>query len=176
MTSIIGHSERPRRRGFTLVEVMITLTLTVMIISGLTSSYMFMIKSSVSVGNYADMNSQSRIGLEKFGRDVRMASAVYTMTSSLLDIDVSTTTVTKRVIYQYDSGNKQFLQIVGSTTIPILKYLESFSISYYKHNGATATIPVEVKMIQVEAEMVRKSLEREDTNHVISSQYMIRIK
>ncbi len=155
---------------------MITLVLTVMIISGLTSSYMFMIKSSVSVGNYADMNSQSRIGLEKFGRDVRMASQVYTMSSTQLDIDVSTTTIPKRVIFQYDSDSKQFLQIEGATSIPILKYVESFTMSYYKHNGTTATIPAEVKKIQVEAKMVRKSLEREDTNYAISAQYMIRIK
>ena len=176
MTSTIGHTEQQRLRGFTLVEMIVTLTLTVFIIGGLTSSYMFLMKSSVSMGNYSDMNTQSRIGLEKFGRDVRMATQVYTMTSTQLDIDVATTTGTKSVRYTYDSTEKQFLQVIGGISIPLLRDVQNFTISYYKHDGAVATIPLEVKKVQVNAEMVRKVLKQENTNHIISSQYMMRNK
>ena len=56
---------------------MMAVGLMAIILGSITTSYMFLVKSSIGMGNYVDMNAQSRNGLETFGRDARMAAALY---------------------------------------------------------------------------------------------------
>ncbi len=159
---------------------MITLVLTTMIMAGLTSSYMFLMENSISLGNYSDMNFQTRIGLEKFGRDIRMATKVYTMTTTVVDIDIPKTGggVTK-IKYQYSSPNKTLSRIqlgTGGGTQVILRDVQSFALKYTDHAGATTASTTFVKRVQLDLEMRRNVLTLENTNHVISAHYMMRMK
>jgi len=165
--------------GFTLVEMMVTLTLSLMVMSGLSESYLFMIKSSISLGNYADMNTQTRIGLEKFARDIRMATNVFTINSNNIDFDVPKvgggfTAIT----YSYNSTNKTVSRIVGGGggTQVILRDVQNFSIKYYDHLGNTTTSLTFVKRVQLDLTMRRNVLTLENNNHVISAHYMMRMK
>ena len=180
-TTICKLSDRQRRLGgFTLVEIMVTLVLTMMVMAGLSSSYMFLIKSSISLGNYSDMNSQTRIGLEKFGRDIRMATNVVTMTATLIDFDIpkSGGGVTG-IKYQYSSSNKTLSRIqagTGGGTQVILRDVQSFALKYTNHAGATSASTTFVKRVQLDLTMRRNVLALENTNHVISAHYMMRMK
>ena len=173
------HKNRLRRLGgFTLVEMMVTLTLSLMVMSGLSESYLFMIKSSISLGNYADMNTQTRIGLEKFGRDIRMATDVFTISSNSVDFDIpneggGVTSIT----YSYNSTNKTVSRIVvGGGTQVILRDVQDFDIKYYDHLGNTTASLIFVKRVQLDLTMRRNVLTLENNNHVISAHYMMRMK
>ena len=163
-----------RRKGFTLVEILIVVTLGSMIMAGVTSSYIFLFKSSIGMGNYVDMNQQSRFAMELFGRDVRNASEVYTMTSSVLSIEVPSTTSSNTVTYAYNAEAKTLTRTVGGVSRSILTDVNSLIFTYYNLKNVVAAGTVEAKKVQIEVEMIRKILTLENTNHVISSRYMMR--
>lgn len=65
-----------RRQAFTLVEVMIGATIGAGVLAAVLSSFLFLTRTGVRAAQYNDMQSQVRLGLEKFSEDVRMASAI----------------------------------------------------------------------------------------------------
>ena len=78
MTTTASNNKSIRRkRGFTLSEVIIAASISSVLMSGITSSYMFIFKSSLGASQYVEMSTQSRIGMERFGRDMRMAVDVW---------------------------------------------------------------------------------------------------
>ena len=40
--------------------------------SGITSSYMFIVKTSMGVSQYVEMNTQSRLGMKRSSREIRI--------------------------------------------------------------------------------------------------------
>lgn len=101
-----------RRRGFTLVEVLISTTLSAFILAGILSTFLFMGRSGANLSNYSDMESQARKALEMFAEDTRQASSINWNSGNSVTLTVNSSPV----VYQYDSGN--FVRRVpGSSTI-----------------------------------------------------------
>lgn len=66
----------PKRRGFTLTEVLISATLSVFILAGVLSTFLLLGRTGLNASAYAEMNSRLRVAVERFNRDVRLASDV----------------------------------------------------------------------------------------------------
>ena len=58
------HNSRGRHSGFSLVELMISLTLVMMLTLALLTSYVFIARGDRSLQNYGEMNAQARRLLE----------------------------------------------------------------------------------------------------------------
>lgn len=67
---------RARRRGFTLVEVLISSGLAAFILTGVLTCFLFLGRSGANIQNYNDMEGQARRGLEQFAQDIRQASSI----------------------------------------------------------------------------------------------------
>ena len=135
MTSTTVHFREPNDRaakgGYTLAEVIIATSLTALIVGGLTSTFMFLMKSSVGIGNYVDMNVQSRMGLERFGREARMATSVRDMSAISFHIWVDTPSGIMDVTYAYDAQNKTLTRtLVGGPALPILHDVTNLTFRY----------------------------------------------
>ena len=67
---------RPKRRNraFTLVEVLIAASLGSIVLAGVLSSYLMLIRSGVRVANYSTMETETRRAFEQLGIDARMAN------------------------------------------------------------------------------------------------------
>lgn len=77
VTSTTHHStERRQKAGFTLVELLVTMIVLSLISSAVFSAFLFFNKTGINIGNYVDMDRQSRLGLEKFAIDARMAGDI----------------------------------------------------------------------------------------------------
>ena len=174
-TAISEHSgSRDREAGYSLAEVLIVTGLFAILMAGITTSFLFFVKGTMSMGNYADINVQSRVALERFGRDVRMASITYEMTDTKLDFDVPILGGFEQIIYEYKPSSKALTRKQDDTEVTILKDVEHFAFKYFTYLGVPTTKPIEIKRVQMDAEMVRNILHIENTNHVISAQYMMR--
>jgi len=68
------HSKRKRSVAFTLVEVMIAAGLGSIILAGVLSSFLMLVKSGVRVSNYSTMESETRRAFERLGIDARMSN------------------------------------------------------------------------------------------------------
>lgn len=65
-----------RTRGFTLVEVLISVALASMVMAGVIECFLLLTRSGVRLYNYSVMQGDSRRMLESFSEDVRMATDV----------------------------------------------------------------------------------------------------
>lgn len=180
---MITITEHSNRRGFSLVELMVSVLVLGLLMAGVLTSIVSLSQGSNSLINYVDMNNESRVALEYLGRDIRGAIDVETMTDS--NVILTTTApndTTQRVQYLYESNAdtlfRNELDDDNNITqsIVLLNNVEDLEIRYYNLIGGTATIPLEVKHIQVEAIMKMTSLKVDNTNHIISAQFMMRNK
>lgn len=162
------------RDGFSLAEVLIALAIFSLITAGLVSSFDFIYKSSIGMGNYADMNVQSRRTLDIFGREVRTATDVTSASATSVTIVVPDGAGTSTITYAFNATDNTFDRTEGGTTMALLKDVDTCSLTYYTLRGVTTTALLEVKNIQLEAEMIRKVLHLKNTNQVISARYMLR--
>lgn len=178
MTTTTVHSSfsRSLRSGFTLLEVMISLTLGTLVLSMATGGLLFMSRSLTSLTHFTEMSQASRTALELFGRDVRMTTNVFigeNHTLSILREDTDGSSVV--VDYIYDADNKTFSQQTGSDPVRvILRNVDELEISYFTLRGNPTANPLEVKEVQLEALMRRTALTAGATNYIISAQFMMR--
>lgn len=64
------------RRAFTLTEVLIATTLSGFILAGVLSTFLLLGRTGLNASAYAEMSSRLRVAIERFDRDVRLASDV----------------------------------------------------------------------------------------------------
>jgi prepilin-type N-terminal cleavage/methylation domain-containing protein len=103
-TTLSPTRKRASRRGFTLVEVMISAGLGAFLLAAVLSTFLFMGRSGTNLQNYSDMEGQARQALEAFAEDVRQASAI-TWNSN---VSMTLTVNSASVVYEYDSSAKTF--------------------------------------------------------------------
>jgi type II secretory pathway pseudopilin PulG len=78
MSPIKSHSRArwPDSRGFSLVELMVAMSLAMMVIAAILSSYTFLGRNLVRYANQQQLEVQSRRALQMFTSDVHMANRV----------------------------------------------------------------------------------------------------
>lgn len=168
-----GLLQNPRQgnKGFTLAEVLIAMTIAGFMLSASYATILALAKGTHSMANYSEMNGQTRMALEIFGRDARMASAVHTASANQLSF-----TATGDVIeYEYSPAANTFQRTVNSDPPRVLLFdVEDLHLRYYTLRHDETTRPIEVKHVQLEAKMQRRVLQFVNTNYLLSARFMMR--
>lgn len=166
---------RKGKSGMTLTEVMIAMTICGIVLAASTGSMLFLAKTTRGLGNYQEMNMSSRFTLEDFGSDARMTVDVNAASSSSVSLEVyDSTGGISTVVYSYDSTAGTFSRTTGGVTEVILDSVDSLSLVYYNLYGNATTSKLEIKEIQLQAEMERDVLSIKNTNEIISARFMMR--
>jgi len=170
-------SRMASRKGFSLVEVIIATSLGMMVSAAVISSFLFIARSSSSIINYTDMNKESRSGLEAFGRDIRSAK---TISSGFTSTEFTITKYdddTVSYLYRPSEPTKPLVRIgsSGDETV-VMKGIQDLTFYYYNLQGSQATVPLEVKQIQLQLKLARKAGSLDNTDHVISARFILRNK
>lgn len=193
----MNRQKRGSRSGFTLAEVLITITISGFILTSAYAAIISLAKGTESLVNYTEMNNHSRRALELFGRDARSTSDVHDWTSSKCTI--------RRKLWNGSSYSDRFITYefhtnAGTLTrsiytvandapgtllgTEILLYdVEDLFFTYYRlHDPEIADYDplarslLEVKHVQLEALLERKVLTTKNTNYIISARFMMRNK
>jgi type II secretory pathway pseudopilin PulG len=170
---------RADRAAFSLVELLISLSLILLLTLALLTSYVFILQGDQSLSNYTSMNSQARQLLEVFGNDLRSATDVTNFTSSSLTITVPTTpagTSTQDVIWEYDAGAGTFFRQDPATTKIYARNISTFSYYYTNGNNVQTSSLVEVKQVQISLRMLQLVASAVTSEYVISAQFTMRAK
>ena len=143
-----------RPRGFTLVEVMMAASMATMILAGVLSAAMMMLRSGVRASNYSTMETESRRAFEQLGIDARMANLVTSnftgsvITSITFMVPSQDLQTQSPVTYGYDSSNasnKQFFVVPGNdltVTSGRLNLVGSVtSLTFNRYDAAGVLIP-----------------------------------
>lgn len=186
MTFTTVHSsrgQRGRRSGFTLVEVMIALSLGVIVLGIATGSLVFLARSSVAAGNYQNMGISGRKALEYFASDARMTDdvvgiAVFSGTkraySTVLSVyNASKTTEEISYVYNQSAGTFMRYDASGTGTV-LLNGVQRLFLTFYDINGNETVDPLAAKEVQLSAKMERKALALDNTDEIISARFMMR--
>lgn len=166
---------RKGKHGFTLIELMIVLSISSMIILMGVSSIVFITKNSASLSNYINMNQEGRVALEIISRDIRMSMDVNTATETQMELEVyGQGGATDTVIYTYAADNKTVYRTINGDQSALLEDVEDFNFNFYNLRREATTELISIKEVQMEAYMLRKALSFDNTNYIISARFMMR--
>lgn len=181
---------RTRTRGFTLVEVMIGSSISVMVLAGVLTAFLMMGRSGYNASNYCVMEAEARRALEHFSEDARMASNLTWNSGNSITLKVVTAAGTQDVTYAYDSSTtgataRCFYRVLGTassaaTRFVLVRNVSEFAFRRYKVvNGVdyTASNDLETKQIQITLRALRTgSTTVAATNAVLSARVVLRNK
>lgn len=175
------------KKGFTLVELMISMTLSSFVLASVTSTFIAFARGANSIGAYTEMSSQSRKTLEIFARDIRAAEEIASATGSSITITMPDNAFysgqTIEFIYdnvfelvsrvEYDSGGTLISNDV------LLDGVAAFTFTVYDPLGSelafdTPSLLLSIKSIQMDSELFRKISSTDATDHIISARFMMR--
>ena len=88
------------RSGFTLSELLISLSLGSLLMAAVLSTYLFMGRSMTRTANFQILENKSRLALNYLRQDIQLASAVTTSTNTSLTLTLPSGTVS----YTYSGG------------------------------------------------------------------------
>jgi prepilin-type N-terminal cleavage/methylation domain-containing protein len=178
------HKQRPSAGGFTLLELLVGMSLGSLIMAGVLSTFLFLGRSGANLRNYSDMEAQARKALELFAEDTRQASVVtwVSQNSVILTIDL----VSSPIVYTYSAGS--FIRKTNSGTITLLTGITNFEFTAYGISGtaiadfySTSTLRTmannTTKQIQIALSASRRTQTVAiATNIVLSARYVLRNK
>lgn len=117
--------------GFTLVEIMFAMAVTVMMTAGAFSSALMFMKVERSTNAMLDMERQVRYFREWLSRDVREAKVFKIDSSQELKMKLVDGTL---ITYQPDPQDaEKLIRVSGDSTVTLVHNLNSFSFSF--NNG-----------------------------------------
>jgi prepilin-type N-terminal cleavage/methylation domain-containing protein len=158
---VCSRHSNARHAGFTLVEVLIGLTLSSFVLAAVFSACLMMGRSGMSAIHYSVSESELRRGLEEFSQDVRMAKAIKwnSATSITLTVPDNYTADQNQVTYAWDNSSsgptaQSFYRNAGNAaaTTPRTVYVRgvsSFAFSRFNRQNSVATTDAGTKRIQI---------------------------
>lgn len=188
MTISTPHTSR-RPDAFTLGEVLIAATLSVFVLAGVLSAFIFLTRSGFRASGYSELDSEVRRGLDVFARDTRNASDVRWHSSQSITLTVSDTLVT----YAYDNDPtsatfRSFYRMAGDASsgqarlVLVHNVDPAFSFRRFKAapSGASDSVAAndrETKQLQLSFRGARTTPSTtEASNAAISARYVLRNK
>jgi hypothetical protein len=134
-----GH---PRTAGFTLVELLVGMSLALMVMTAVLTTYVTLGRNftrllGISSSNQPTLESQARRTLAYFTQDVRMASGISgTPSATSLTLTLPTSTGTTTVTYAYDSTAQTLTRTPASgSALTLHSGLLGFTFNYYDSSG-----------------------------------------
>lgn len=147
------NGKRPQyNRGWTLVEMIVALAAGSIILAAILSTALFVSKSFIAMGNYTDLDRESRHALDTMSRDIRNAagmSAYATNSITLTNQDGSQFT------YAWSSNTTLLTRVSSGTTTVLLTNCNILNFHIYQRNPANnftftvATNVAQAKLVDV---------------------------
>lgn len=153
MSRSSAHSDR--RRGFTLPELLLAVTLSGILFTAILGAYLFLGRSLTRLVNVHRQEVESRRLLRQFTEDVSAAISLPTGTASQIQVVKMTgasspTTTTVSYVYQSSSGTISRTDASGTLTLVSGITPGAFVLTYYNEGGTAITpAPQSVKSVEL---------------------------
>lgn len=176
---------RIRDGGYTLVELMVAVSLCALLTLAALTSLTFTVRGERSLANYSEMNEKARRMLEQLGRDLRATGGVPTLGYSSTSLQLSvpsdlTGTNWQTVTWAYNASAATLSRTVaGGTAVIYATDVRSFNFKYFNNSGAAPTSEVDLKQVQLSMSMQRylgTTNSASVSDYVISAQFTLRAK
>jgi len=174
---MLSPASTKRKRGFTLVEVMVATAVVMVLSAAALTSIVVLARGGYSLGNYSAMNTESRFIIEQMGMDVRQLSSITTATATSFSgtILAATGSGTQAVTYTYDAGAQTLTRSIDGTAVRVFKNIDSLTFGYYNAKSESTATRTQIKQIQLRGKtrMLVGGL-RSTTGRILSAQFVMR--
>ena len=145
--------------GFSLIEVIIVMSLSSIIMTSLSSSLLTIMKSNYSLSNYSDMNSNANRVRYSFAEDVGNASSItYLDTENfIINIPEKFGGKTYEVEYKYDSLEKTLIRKLSKSQSNLMYGVEDLKFTYYTTTGKQTNKNIDTRLVQLDATLKRRN-------------------
>jgi Tfp pilus assembly protein PilW len=173
MTSSTPNPDRAATgaRGFTLVEVMVAATLSVLVLAGVLAANLQIVRSGVRLSQYVEMDSQVRRALDLLGRDLKAASNLTWNGESDLTLTIPTGGgATAQVTYAWTAASGTFFRVAGASSAVLNGRLElvrgisplpgggaGLAFARFDRDGVATTSDAATKSVQVTMTVTRQA-------------------
>lgn len=104
-----------RRRGFTLIEVMLAAGISAFVLTGVLATNREIVRSGLRAANYAEMETQCRRALDQLGGDLRCATTFTYNNASDITLTIPTVlTYSTQVTWAWNSATESFYRVPGA--------------------------------------------------------------
>lgn len=166
--------------GFTLSEVMISASLSVLLVGSMLAAFFHLTKSGLAMGNFHDLEGETRQVLQYFARDVHQAEDAAWIDKNTLRLSLEGTPIT----YLYNPNEGLFIRRVpGETDRVLASGINNFHFTPFDLSGTEISLASQpanagprTKMILVKIELSRQAGLSTNTASIVSSRYMLRNK
>jgi len=189
-TTTLSPTDQPEH-GFTLVELMVAALIGGLVLTGVLTTNLQLMRSGVRLTQYAEMSTQIRRGLEPLGVDLKSASAIKWNSAS--DITLTIPTVagsTRQVTYAWTTATQSLFQVPGTDStvtagrVYLVKGIPAFSdgtagvtFARFDRDGVAATTDLATKRVQVTLNVVRQAQTAAmSTDTAVSAGFILRNK
>jgi|SRR5689334_4403171 type IV pilus assembly protein PilW len=153
--------------GFTMMELLVAMTIAMVILAGVTKTFILQAKTYNAQQQINEMEENARGVLDVVTRDLKMAGynpngatfngITYNTTQLLIqaDLDASggistSSTANEQIAYAYDGTNKQITRTVGVGSASVLAdNITAFSFSYLDSGGAATIISANIRQVAI---------------------------
>ncbi len=142
---------RDRRAAFTLVELMIGMTLALIVMGGILSAYLFLGRNFTRMMNLQQQEVKNRRALQLFTADVSSAIQFTTASDTQIVISVQTSGAPATVTYTYTAGSGSTGTLTRTDSVgtqTLLTGLSAFDFNFYAEDGTATTNPTSIKSSQ----------------------------
>jgi len=195
---------RNERSAFSLLEVMIAVTIFSIAIASILSTFIVFAAGSESVGAYVEMSTDSRRSLELCARDIRAAEEITYADDNTIVLQYPDNSFYSGhyVKYYFDDDADIYSRyefeddvvlkangdiddsdagLAGNTISndTLLDGVEEFIFNFYDPLGSalsssTASLLLSIKSIQIDAKMQRSISQTKATDYIISARFLMR--
>lgn len=183
-------SNRARRQAFTLTEVMVAATLSLIVLAGVLSANLQVIRGGLRIGQYVEMETQVRRALDTLGRDLKSASAIKWNSASDITLTIPAGNgSTSQVTYAWTSASQSFFRVAGASSATVVGRLElirgipaqaggaaGLTFARYDRDGVAATTDTATKSIQITLRARRSANTAVDTTEAVAATFTLRSK
>lgn len=138
-------------KAFTLVELLIGMTLASVITLGVITGFTFLGRNMVRIANNSDLSSRASIASATIQQDVANAESITAVSSTGLTMVVDTGAGSETVTYTYSDANDEITRTDPSNTYVVLRNVSACTFTFTDSNSNTTTTPSAVKKIEFDA-------------------------
>ena len=153
--------------GFTLLELMVSMSIGMVILAAVTTTFMSQTKIYNAQEQTNEMQQNARGILDIITRELKMAGykpnggsfsgITYSTTQLMVQADLNSdgaistsSTANEQITFVYDSANQRITRTVGSGSAQILAdNITAFNFSYLDATGAATTVSGDIRQVSI---------------------------
>jgi type IV pilus assembly protein PilW len=153
--------------GFTLVELMVSMSIGMVILAAVTTTFMSQTRIYNAQEQINEMQQNARGALDIITREVKMAGykpngggfngITYSTTQLMVQADLdsdgaisTSSTANEQITYVFDSANQRITRAVGGGSAQTLaEHISAFTFSYLDTNGTATTVAANIRQVSI---------------------------